>query len=55
MSPINSHRSVKQRRKLKTIADYFGCNDLEFLEKILHEKGYKVSEKGSVTFWIDKN
>lgn len=55
MSPINTHRSVKQRRRLKTIADHFGCNDLELLEDILREKGYKVSEKGFVTFYIDKN
>jgi hypothetical protein len=55
MSPINSYRAVEQRRKLKTIANHFDCTDLNLLEDVLREKGYKISEKGFVTFYIDKN
>ena len=55
MSPINFPRAVEQRRKLKTIANNFDFRDMNLLEFILRKKGYKISEKGFVTFYIDKN
>jgi len=55
MSPINFPRAVRKRRNLKTIANKFCCDDLSILKFVLAKNGYKISEKGFVTFYIDKN